>query len=119
MRPLLLAVTLAATAALPAKAADPDPTTIERTFTETVTPFLQTYCTSCHAKDHPKGDLDLTRYRSVAAIAHDDRQWVEVRDKLAADEMPPEKAEHRAAAADGQSIVAWIDSGAAHHDARE
>src|SRR3954452_12156130 len=118
MRPLLLVVTLAAAAPLPAKAADPDPTTIERTFTETVTPFLQTYCTSCHAKDHPKGDLDLTRYRSVAAIAHDDRQWVEVRDKLAADEMPPEKAEHRPAAAERQAIVAWIDSVRRHEAER-
>jgi len=118
MRPLLLVVTLTAAAALPAKAADPDPTTIERTFTETVTPFLQTYCTSCHAKDHPKGDLDLTRYRSVAAIAHDDRQWVEVRDKLAADEMPPEKAEHRPAAAERQAVVAWIDSVRRHEAER-
>ena len=69
---------------LPTAASDPAPTpaseelstvTLERGFRETVQPFLETYCLECHGKEKPKGDLNLSAYTTVDAVAKDSSQW--------------------------------------------
>ena len=35
-------------------------------------------CASCHGAEKPKGDLDLTRYPTIDAVAKDARRWKRV-----------------------------------------
>jgi hypothetical protein len=84
-------------------------------FVTSVRPFLETYCLDCHSGPKAKGDLDLSVYRDLPAIAKDHATWATVRDKLAAQEMPPKKAiaagkakqTPRAAA---RQVVTWIEA---------
>ncbi len=90
------------------QAAAPDP--LEATFAATVRPFLQTYCTGCHGKDKPKGQVDLTAYRDVRSVARDHRQWETVLSNLTSLEMPPAKAERKPGEAERAEVVAWIQA---------
>src|SRR4051794_26197640 len=74
----------------------------------TVRPFVETYCVTCHNPDKSKGDLDLTPYTTVDAIAKDLRRWELLRDRLQAGEMPPEKAKHQPTAAERAKVVEWV-----------
>lgn len=83
---------------------------LSRDLPHTVEPFINTYCVSCHNPDKSKGDLDLTTYTSVDAIAKDLRRWELLRDRLQAGEMPPEKAQHQPTPAERAKVIAWIAS---------
>ncbi len=82
----LLAGLLALASASSALANAPD------VFQQQVTPFLQTYCTSCHNSKTTEGELDLTRYQSSTALSEAFRQWEHIVTFLKKQEMPPEKA---------------------------
>ena len=55
--------------ALTVKAATPDPTELdlERSFVETVRPFLVNYCISCHSGEKPMAQFDLGQYSNLAS----------------------------------------------------
>src|SRR5258708_2084048 len=57
-----------------------------------VQPFFERYCSGCHGAKKPKGDLDLSRDFSIAAIAKNPKQWDLVLARLRDKEMPPEDA---------------------------
>src|SRR5262245_45898177 len=65
---------------------------LERSFADTVRPFLETYCFACHGEEKQKGKLDLRIYSTRQAVAKDYRRWELVLEKLKAEEMPPEEA---------------------------
>src|SRR5690349_3844848 len=73
-------------------AADRIERNLDRGFAETVHPFLETYCISCHGEEKQKGKLDLRPYSTRAAVAKDYRRWEVVLERLKAGEMPPEEA---------------------------
>ena len=81
-----------------ADAAAPDAGPLQQDFRATVQPFLQTYCLTCHNAEKSKGDLDLSPYASLEAVAKDYQRWDRVRERLEAGEMPPEKAKAHPAA---------------------
>ena len=64
----------------------------EREFTESVRPFLATYCSSCHSGEKAAAQLDLRQYSSGDAVVRDFARWNRVREKLAAHQMPPAQA---------------------------
>jgi uncharacterized protein DUF1592/uncharacterized protein DUF1588/uncharacterized protein DUF1587/uncharacterized protein DUF1585/uncharacterized protein DUF1595/cytochrome c len=84
-------------------------------FARTVHPFLSSYCISCHSGDKPSGGFDLTRYSGTTAVEADLAQWMQVRDKLAARQMPPDNAAAHPSAGARREMIAWID--AARRDA--
>ena len=92
----------------PAKAADTIDGSLERQFRDTVLPFMQTYCTDCHAGEKPKGDLDLAPFTSVASVAKDHLRWQLVLERLQEGDMPPEKAKRHPKPELRQEIIAWI-----------
>src|SRR6266478_5100202 len=55
---------------------------LERSFRESVQPFVTTYCQSCHGKEAPKGKLDLTSFESVGKIAAAHQTWQTVLERL-------------------------------------
>ena len=90
--------------AAPALAAEAD---LRREFSATVRPFLERYCTDCHGKDKPKGQLDLTGFASMDDVTRGHKQWESVLEMLAAREMPPEKAKKQPTDEERTRIAAW------------
>jgi len=80
---------------------------LESQFKTTVKPFVKTYCVSCHGKDKPQAQLDLSVYTSLAAVSRDFQHWTTVLDKLDAHQMPP-AGSAQPSAAKVHSVVAWV-----------
>lgn len=80
---------------------------LEQQFTGTVRPFLQTYCVSCHGKDKPQAQLDLTAYPNLAAVTKDSPHWALVLEKLAAKQMPPAGLK-QPPEKQREAVIAWI-----------
>src|SRR5262245_8291457 len=68
---------------------------LDRRFSTTVQPFLNTYCIKCHSGETPKADLDLKPFSSLAAVVKDPLRWELVRERLGANEMPPAAAKEK------------------------
>jgi mono/diheme cytochrome c family protein len=83
---------------------------LERRFVQTVRPFLETYCITCHGGEKPKADLNLGAYVNVAAVMKDYPLWSLVHERLTTEEMPPDKAEKHPPALDRQAVIEWIDA---------
>src|SRR5215831_11477137 len=58
-----------------APAATPTDAELDRGFTQTVRPFLTTYCVACHSGTQPAAQLDLRAYPNVAAVTADYPHW--------------------------------------------
>jgi hypothetical protein len=82
---------------------------LEQQFARTVRPFLQSYCTSCHGKEKPAAQLDLTAYASMASVRSDFPHWFLVMEKLSARQMPPSGIPQPPT---GQraAVIAWIQA---------
>lgn len=91
-----------------AASADPAGGNLQETFAGTIRPFLNTYCVSCHGKDEPKGELDLTPYATMELAAKDAQRWKLVLERLEAGEMPPKKAKKHPTPEQRTQIVTWI-----------
>ncbi len=83
---------------------------LERRFSGTVRPFLQTYCVSCHGKTKPQAQLDLTSYTSIDAVALDLARWELLAAKVQAKQMPPPFAGKKPADAQSAAVIAWVHS---------
>jgi hypothetical protein len=80
---------------------------LERRFTASVRPFLQTYCFSCHSGDKPQAALDLTHFTDVSAALKDFGHLSLVLGRLDAGDMPPKNARQPAATARA-AVSTWI-----------
>ena len=67
---------------------------LEGTFTRTIRPFLETYCITCHGRQEPAAQLDLSGFTTMAAFMQDGRRWSQILERLEAEEMPPKGAKH-------------------------
>ncbi len=83
---------------------------LDHRFSEAVRPFLETYCVKCHSGEKPKAQFDLASFSSRAMVVQDLPHWTLVRDKLSANEMPPEDAKDQPSAEVRQAVIDWIDS---------
>jgi hypothetical protein len=63
---------------------------LERTFGQTVRPFMASYCTGCHSGPAPAASFDLRRYTTMQSVVDDFGHWALVLRKLTAGEMPPQ-----------------------------
>jgi hypothetical protein len=104
--------------ALRAAADDPAELELERSFVDTVHPFLETYCFTCHGKEKQKGKLDLSSYSTIEAVSTDYRRWQTVLKKLEAEAMPPEEAERFPTAELRRSVIDWIGAIRKHEAGR-
>lgn len=67
---------------------------LDRRFTLTVRPFLNTYCISCHGSQQPAAQMDLSGFSTMAALLQDGRRWSQILERIEAEEMPPKGARH-------------------------
>ncbi len=91
-------------------AAELTPSELEKQFVETVHPFLEANCYSCHGKDQPKAKLELTAYGSLADVEQGQKTWGTVLERLEAKEMPPEEAKKQPTDDERKAVVDWIHS---------
>jgi hypothetical protein len=63
----------------------------EAQFAGTIRPLLDEFCLKCHSTEEQKGDLDLERFDSLAAVRQDPAVWELVEEQLDLGEMPPSK----------------------------
>jgi mono/diheme cytochrome c family protein len=93
-------------------AADPPPTTaaLEKAFDQSVRPFLETNCNSCHGGKKPKGDLDLTPFTGVESVAKDHKRWALVLERLKAGDMPPADAKNQPTKELRQEVIEWAEA---------
>src|SRR5579862_4761287 len=92
-----------------ASAADPTEAELDRRFTQTVRPFLATYCLPCHGGSTPAAQLDLRQYTTVADVARDHLRWALVSEKLTSAQMPP-KGRKTPPEGERAEIVQWIEA---------
>lgn len=90
------------------RSASPAEQSTDKSFTELVQPFLKTYCLGCHGATKQEGKLDLSGFTSVAAVVKSHAIWDTVRERLEAEEMPPEKAKGKPSAKERQAVLDWI-----------
>jgi len=98
--------------------ADPATAALPAAYRETVQPFLRTYCLECHDKPEPKGDLDLSAYPTLEAVARNHERWEAVLERLQAKAMPPAKAKRQPEAGLRRDVIAWIEAFRAHEARR-
>jgi hypothetical protein len=107
---MLAFVCLRTLASDPAGTADRAPDGLEARFHTTVQPFVASYCVECHGKEKPKGDLDLSAYATLVAVAKDLDQWETVLEQLESNTMPPAKARRHPEARLRGDVIEWIKS---------
>lgn len=89
-----------------AKGADRAEADLERRFTSTVRPFVETHCVSCHGKEKPKAQFDLSPYSTMGAAVQDHAHWALVLEKLIAKEMPPQDSKKHPAPKEREAVIA-------------
>ncbi|MFL6212400.1 MAG: DUF1592 domain-containing protein [Blastocatellia bacterium] len=100
---LLPLVSLALPARLAQSAQNPD------TFAQTVQPFLEANCTTCHNADLRSGGLNLDAFKAAASITQERERWEKVLHKLRTGEMPP-KGMPRPDKTEVEKVCAFIES---------
>jgi hypothetical protein len=103
---VILLSMLAATVSYPGHAA----VDLDRQFNAVVLPFLNQQCVSCHGKEKPKGQFDISPYSTTAAVVRDHASWALILEKLVAREMPPENAKQQPTAKQRSDVIAWIQT---------
>jgi hypothetical protein len=107
----------APTAKKSASKGEPTEADLARTFSQTVRPFMASYCTGCHSGPTPEASFDLQRYTTLESVVEDFGHWALVLSKLTAQEMPP-KGVKQPSAELRQQVIAWINA-VRKHEARK
>lgn len=77
---------------------------------ETIEPFLKKHCVRCHSAQKPRGELDVTRYRSVADVVGDFREWETIVEFVREGEMPPPDEEQQPTLDERRDVTAAIEA---------
>jgi mono/diheme cytochrome c family protein len=80
-------------------------------YRDKITPLLGKYCFKCHGPQlKPKGELNMTKYGSEAAIRENRKVWKEVLNKIHTHEMPPpEETKEQPTAEERETITRWLE----------
>jgi cytochrome c553 len=58
-------------------------------FSKDVKPSLKTYCVSCHGSTDPKGQVDLSKYKTNADVKKAKKVWATALKEIEGKKMPP------------------------------
>ncbi len=84
-----------------------DPATLQKQFQGEIQPILQQYCLDCHNAEKHKGDLDLSRFKTLDAIFAEPEIWEGVIEQIHLGEMPP-KDKPQPKPDDRTRLVLWV-----------
>ena len=76
-------------------------------YAKQVRPLLTKYCFECHSAKAHKGDLDLERFDSLAAIRKDLKPWQHLIEQVEVGEMPP-AGKPKPTADETKTILSWV-----------
>src|SRR5262245_41925955 len=82
---------------------------LARKFSQTVRPFLTSYCVVCHSGPTPAAGFDLQRYTTIESVVEDFARWSLALRKLSAMEMPPQSMKQPPQALRRQ-VIEWIEA---------
>ena len=108
-RSLLTLLLVLGCIAVPMNAAPPGEPDPAHEFTETVRPFLSTYCITGHGGEKPTAQLDLRQYATPESVVEDYSRWNRVLARLTAREMPPKQMKQPSDEA-RQLVIDWIQA---------
>lgn len=77
-------------------------------FDKEIRPLLVKYCQKCHSGEKPKGEFNLTRFKTEASIQKARSAWRKVLTVVSEDEMPPD--DPLPTPAERQKIVEWVEA---------
>src|SRR5262245_21253920 len=77
--------------------------------------LFRTHCYACHGIERPKGELRIDKLDPDIAKGSDHDHWLDVMDRLALGDMPPEAAP-ALKREDRESMIAWIAQGRRQSD---
>ena len=77
-------------------------------FEKEIRALLVKYCQKCHSGEKPKGEFNLTRFKTEASIRKARSAWRKVFTVVKEDEMPPN--DPLPTPAERQKIVEWVES---------
>lgn len=86
------------------------------TFGGRIQPLLAKHCLACHNRTNKQGQVDLSSFKTEAALKSNLALWRDVLQQLRAHTMPPEKAP-QPADADRQLWIGWLEENVAEWDA--
>ena len=76
-------------------------------YTTRIRPLLVKHCLECHSTQKHRGDLDLERFTTRAAIRSDLHPWEQLLEQVEVGEMPP-KGKPQPSAEERQTLVRWV-----------
>ena len=85
-------------------------TVLDQQFTQTVKPFVTTYCAGCHSGATPAAQLDLHAYSTREAVVQDYPHWALVAERLQAKDMPPKQMPKQPGDEDRRRVIDWIQA---------
>ena len=91
-------------------AAPPLKPATEAAFTGKITPFLNTYCNTCHNSDKNAGGVALDVYTSAAHARKDPKVMETIARVVEDGSMPPKKSKVQPAKADRDMLLKWVES---------
>jgi hypothetical protein len=80
---------------------------VDAFYTETVQPFLDTYCIGCHGPEKQKGDRRYDTLENDFQNSDSIILWQDIADLMNLGDMPPEE-EKQPSVAERQQIIDWI-----------
>src|ERR1043166_1529005 len=80
---------------------------LDDAYAKRVAPLLKKYCFECHSTKARKGQLDLERFTTLAAIRKDLKPWPHLIEQLEVGEMPP-KEKPQPTAEERKTILTWV-----------
>jgi hypothetical protein len=84
----------------------------DKTYRDTVSPFLTRHCKECHSGEKAKGHFKLEELDPRASTGPSEERWQSVLKQLQSGEMPPKK-KPRPPEQEVRAVVEWITAGAA------
>ena len=76
-------------------------------FLEDILPLLEDHCYACHGDGETKGGLALDEFQTEKDVHHDYKIWEQIRNLVAAGEMPPEGRKNRPDGKERDLLAGW------------
>lgn len=82
---------------------------LQTRFTQTVKPFVNTYCISCHGGANPAAQFDLRSYPTAGDAVKEHPRWALLAERLKAKDMPP-KGMKEPTEAERHQVIEWVEA---------
>ena len=82
---------------------------VQREFTDSIRPIIETHCSDCHWGDRADADLNLEAYETIDQLLAGRKKWKKVLNRVVAKEMPPPEDYDPIPDDDHAKVISWIE----------